>query len=132
MCSRAVDKTCPCGLASPYADCCGRWHAGPLRLRAPDAALLMRSRYTAYVLRDVGYLRETWHPRTRPLRLDPDPPDLHWLGLEVRRRSPQDERHATVEFVARWKRNGRAMRLHETSRFENVDGHWVYVDGTHT
>ncbi len=37
--------------------------------------------------------------------------------------------HATVEFVARYKLNGRAFKLHETSRFERVDGRWLYVDG---
>ena len=40
-----------------------------------------------------------------------------------------DPTHATVEFVARYKLNGRAFRLHETSRFERVDGRWLYVDG---
>jgi SEC-C motif-containing protein len=34
-----------------------------------------------------------------------------------------------VEFVARYKLNGRAFRLHETSRFERVGGRWLYVDG---
>jgi hypothetical protein len=31
------DIPCPCGLPQPYAQCCGRWHAGPLHLQAPDA-----------------------------------------------------------------------------------------------
>ena len=43
--------------------------------------------------------------------------------------APQDATHATVEFVARYKLNGRAFTLHETSRFEKIDGRWVYVDG---
>jgi len=34
-----------------------------------------------------------------------------------------------VEFVARYKLNGRAFRLHEVSRFARVDGRWLYVDG---
>ena len=41
---------CPCGSALPYAACCGRWHAWPQHLQAPDAQSLMRSRYSAYVL----------------------------------------------------------------------------------
>ena len=120
---------CPCGLDAAYTQCCGRWHAGPLRLQAPDAECLMRSRYSAYVLGDLEYLRDTWHPATRPPRLDQQPPDLRWLGLDVRRHLRQDESHATVEFVARSKQHGRAMRLHELSRFERVDGRWLYVDG---
>lgn len=127
--SKGLDDPCPCGLPASYAECCGRWHGGPLRLLAPDAERLMRSRYSAYVLRDTDYLRDTWHPDTRPPRLEPDPPELRWLGLEVRRHVPENDRHATVEFVARCKERGRATRLHEISRFERVDGRWLYVDG---
>lgn len=89
----------------------------------------MRSRYSAYVLRLVPYLLETWHPRTRPAALDADPPGLRWLGLQVRAHRCLDADHAEVEFVARCKVGGRAQRLHERSRFERVDGRWFYVDG---
>ena len=54
---------------------------------------------------------------------------LRWLGLEVRRHVVLDADHATVEFVARSQLNGRASRLHETSRFVREDGRWYYVDG---
>lgn len=120
---------CPCGRAVAYADCCGRFHAGPLHLQAPDAESLMRSRYAAYVLDDLDYLRATWHPDTRPADLAPNAPGLKWLGLEVRRATQQDGTHATVEFVARSKLGGRAHRLHETSRFVREGGRWFYVDG---
>lgn len=121
---------CPCGLPAAYADCCGRYHAGPLHLQAPDAERLMRSRYAAYVLDALDYLRATWHPDTRPAELAPNPPGLKWLGLEVRGTTQSDEHHATVEFVARSRIGGRAHRLHETSRFVRESGRWFYVDGT--
>ena len=73
---------------------------------------------------------DSGRPKTRPAAIDPDPPGLKWLGLEVRRRRTIDADHAEVEFVARSKLGGRAQRLHETSRFERRDGRWVYVDGT--
>jgi SEC-C motif-containing protein len=98
-------------------------------LQAPDAEHLMRSRYSAWVMGNIDYLLQTWHPRTRPSKLDPVPGDLRWLGVEVRKHDQQDESHATVEFVARSKQGGRATRLHEISRFERLDGRWVYVDG---
>jgi SEC-C motif-containing protein len=120
---------CPCGSALSYAGCCGRFHAGPLHLSAPDAEALMRSRYCAYVLGLEPYLLATWHPDTRPARIDADPAGLRWLGLEVRRHVCQDADHATVEFVARSKQAGRAHRLHETSRFVREDGRWYYLDG---
>ncbi len=90
----------------------------------------MRSRYTAYTLQREDYLLATWHPSTRPAALglaeDIAP---KWLGLEVKRHEQQDDEHASVEFVARFKIQGRAHRLHETSRFVKEHGRWLYVDG---
>jgi SEC-C motif-containing protein len=120
---------CPCGASRPYDACCGRYHAGPQHLLAPDAESLMRSRYSAYVLGLADYLLATWHESTRPEALEPDPPGLKWLGLEVKRSAAQDADHAIVEFVARSKLGGRAHRLHEASRFVREDGRWFYVDG---
>jgi SEC-C motif-containing protein len=120
---------CPCGLTATYATCCGRWHAGPQHLLAPSAEALMRSRYTAYTMGLDAYLLATWHPRTRPAALEAQPPGLRWLGLEVRGARALDDTHAEVDFVARSKLAGRAHRLHETSRFERVEGCWLYVDG---
>jgi len=118
---------CPCGSGRTLAACCGRFHAGE---PAPDAESLMRSRYSAFVLGLEDYLRATWHPATRPAALGLDTvPRPQWLGLAVKSHTPLDATHATVEFVARYKLNGRAYRLHETSNFERVDGHWLYVDG---
>lgn len=121
---------CPCGRPASLADCCARYlSGGALAGLAPDAESLMRSRYTAYVLDRLDDLKATWHPRTRPASLEPGERGLRWLGLEVRRHEAIDADHATVEFVARSKLGGRAHRLHERSRFERIDGRWLYVDG---
>ena len=125
-----TSSPCPCRIPSAvphYADCCGRFHT--FAAAAPDAQALMRSRYSAYVLGLCDYLLETWHPDTRPATLQPEPPGLKWLGLEVRRHVVADADHASVEFVARSKLGGRAHRLHELSRFVRENGRWYYVDG---
>lgn len=88
----------------------------------------MRSRYTAFVLERADYLQATWHPSTRPAALDFEP-GTKWLGLAVRRHRPTGEDRAEVEFVARYRVGGRAVRLHETSRFLREGGRWFYVDG---
>ncbi len=120
-------EPCPCGSGLDYAACCGRLHAGEA---APDAAALMRSRYSAYVLGLGDYLLATWHPDTRPPALDlAAPPRPQWRGLTLKSQVPVDADRATVEFVARYKLNGRAHRLQECSRFARVDGRWYYVDG---
>ena len=128
---------CPCGRlqgsgakAKPlaYADCCGRfidhWDMQP----APDAECLMRSRYTAFVCERADYLLATWHPSHRPAALDFDAA-AQWLGLEVRGHWVKDADHAEVEFVARHRLGGRAVRLHERSRFVREGGRWYDVDG---
>lgn len=126
----APDVPCPCGSAR-YAACCGRFHdaAGALHLQAPTAEALMRSRYSAYVLGLADYLHDSWHPDTRPQDPITFDPAVRWLGLEVRRHVPEGTDAAVVEFVARSKLAGRAMRLHETSRFVREAGRWFYVDG---
>ncbi len=128
---RTLSVVCPCGARPtlPCADCCGRYHAGPLHLLAPTAEALMRSRYSAYVRGLTDYLSATWHTSTRPAVIEANPPGLAWLGLEVWRHTVQDAEHASVEFVARSKLGGRAQRLHETSRFVREHGRWYYVDG---
>lgn len=90
----------------------------------------MRSRYTAYTLNREDYLLATWHSSTRPASLElTNQPPSQWLGLTVKRHEQSTPDHAIVEFVARYKINGRAYRLHEISRFVREEGLWFYVDG---
>jgi SEC-C motif-containing protein len=116
---------CPCGSGALYQDCCEPYH---LSLAAPSAEKLMRSRYSAYVLGLEEYLLDTWHPSTRPEYLNLANDRTKWLGLEVKRFEPNDE-SAIVEFIARYKINGKAEKLHETSRFKRIAQRWFYVDG---
>ena len=118
-------KSCPCG-ATDYAACCGRYHGGS---NAPDAATLMRSRYSAYVLKLEAYLLATWHPDPRPAALDLAADNAKWLGLEVKKHTQESPDPATVEFVAPSKIGGRAHRLHEVSNFVREEERWFYVDG---
>jgi len=121
---------CPCGSGRPYAACCGQYLD---QGRAPDTAeQLMRSRYTAYVLANEEYLRATWHAATRPADLGTAVTDrVKWLGLQIKRTRAggATDQEGMVEFVARYKLNGKAARLHEASRFVREDGRWLYVDG---
>lgn len=118
-------SACPCG-GKDYASCCAPYHQG---LPAPDAQALMRSRYSAYVLKLEDYLLATWHASTRPETLELWADSSRWLGLEIKRHEVQEPDQATVEFVARYKIAGRAYRLHELSRFVREDGRWYYLDG---
>ena len=119
---------CPCGSELPYADCCGRWHAGVAQgEHAPTPEALMRSRYSAYARHLPEYLLATWHGSTSPGDLELFP--VKWLGLEVRHAEMRGDA-GVVEFVARCRDSaGRAQRMHELSRFVREHGRWYYIDG---
>ena len=125
---------CPCGQIGAskkplaYADCCGRFIDAFDTTPAPDAQSLMRSRYSAFVLERADYIRATWDAANYP----PDfaiQPGAKWLGLEVRATRSTGPDGAEVEFVARYRVDGRAVRVHERSRFVRSGGRWVYMDG---
>ena len=50
---------CPCGSGRAFGACCGPALSG--ERPAPTAEALMRSRYTAFTLRDTAYLLASWH-----------------------------------------------------------------------
>lgn len=90
----------------------------------------MRSRYAAYAVGELDYVFRTWHPRTRPEAIEPDPA-LTWTGLTILdvAAGGADDETGEVEFEAAYERGGSRGRRHERSRFERRRGRWVYVDG---
>ena len=83
----------------------------------------MRSRFTAYAMGLDDYVFRTWHPRTRPEGVSPDPA-TRWTSLEIL----SAERDA-VEFRAHFEERGRGGVLQERSRFAERAGRWFYLDG---
>jgi SEC-C motif-containing protein len=90
----------------------------------------MRSRYTANVVGDAAYLRESWHPGTVPTSIELDPA-LRWTGLEILDVEPggADDARGVVEFAAGWRSTDGSGTLHERSRFVRQSGRWWYLDG---
>lgn len=118
---------CPCGSGDVFGGCCAPLLDGAA---APTAERLMRSRYTAFAVRDAEYLRATWHPSTRPAELDVDD-DLRWRRLVIVDRvagGPFD-REGVVEFEAFWRQGDERGSLRERSRFVREDRRWLYLDG---
>ncbi|THG33571.1 zinc chelation protein SecC [Naasia lichenicola] len=119
---------CPCGSKADYADCCGPiQHGTP----APTALALMRSRFTAFTLELAGHLLRTWHPDTRPKRIDFDEGFL-WRRLQIvdTVRGGVDDTEGIVEFRAIYSGPQGTGFIHERGRFVRVDGEWLYLDGT--
>lgn len=126
---------CPCGSGVTLEACCGRYHEG---LAAPTALLLMKSRYSAYVLSKIEYLVETHAAATRQ-KIDREAVerwsrDSTWLGLEIiaTDRGGESDKRGLVDFKASYKKSdGETVVHHERSTFvrEGADNRWVYVDG---
>ena len=121
-------ENCPCLSGERYSVCCGPLHAGVTL--APTAERLMRSRYSAFVVGDVAYLLETWHPRTRPDELELDD-SLRWTRLDVERcdKGGPFDSTGVVEFTAYGRQGGVRSAQHEVSRFIRVNRRWYYLDG---
>ena len=117
---------CPCGLGEPYDACCARFHRGE---EPPSAELLMRARYSAYVLGERDFLLRTWHEKTRPRTLTLDD-GQNWRGLYILDRTGGGlfDSEGTVEFKAKYEADGRPGVMHDRSRFLKEHGVWRYLD----
>lgn len=128
-----MTPACPCASGLPLAECCGRYHAGT---PAPSAELLMRSRYSAYVLGLIDYLVATTLP-AQQAALDRAGMTAWsagsvWLGLEVESTEVLGGRpeHARVTFTARWHDAAGEQQQRERSAFVQHQGRWYFLDPT--
>ncbi|NUQ74545.1 MAG: hypothetical protein HUU21_13400 [Polyangiaceae bacterium] len=132
---------CPCGSKLPYRGCCAPYHRG--EAEAPDAPALMRSRFSAFALKDAAYLWKTLHPdhadRARPKEevirsIKRSAGALKYMRLSVLDSDgPDEEGTARVLFVAEVFEKGRELTFMELSRFRRVEGDengWRYLNGT--
>lgn len=94
------------------------------------AEQLMRSRFVAFRDGDAEWLLASWHPSTRPDRLDlSDNPA--WRGLQIVETvaGSESDESGVVEFRATYLRPGGGVGVqHERSRFIRERGRWFYVD----
>lgn len=124
--------TCCCGSQKSYNKCCLPFLSKKLIPETPEQ--LMRSRYSAFCIKDIEYLIATRHPSTR----QPEERELlnqrikitQWLGLKVLKTSKNkiSQGIGYVEFAAFYK-TSEIGQLHENSKFIYENGHWYYLDG---
>lgn len=118
---------CPCGRGELYEACCGPLHEGA---PAPTAERLMRSRYCAFALELPHYLRDTWHPSTRPESFELDPGTVwKWLVVESAEAGGPFDQTGTVTFSVISRTNNARHVQRELSRFVRASNRWVYLDG---
>lgn len=118
-------KNCPCGSGKDYEECCAPLHGG--ERMAATAEALMRSRFTAFVMKNADYLASTWHLSTCPDGLDLSNDETRWQRLIIvaSEQGNHGDSVGKVEFVAFFD----GGQLHERSRFVRDEGRWIYVDG---
>lgn len=115
---------CPCGSQHLYTECCQRYHAGE---KAPTPEALMRSRFTAFVLKLEDYLFASWHVTSRPTELDlANAPN--WTSLRILG-SQQKEKYGQVHFQAIYRLNSGWGYLQENSEFIQEGNDWYYLKG---
>jgi SEC-C motif-containing protein len=127
---------CPCGTGRRYERCCGRYHDGD---EPPDAETLMRSRFTAFAVRDFDYLWRTLHPdhEDRAERFDgwrariaasTKPLSFRTLRILATREPDADGvAHVLFHVVVTEGKKNRSFAEH--SRFAHDGTGWRYLDG---
>jgi SEC-C motif domain protein len=123
---------CPCGSKNTYAQCCEPYLIEKKKPVTPEA--LMRSRYTAYTLVNIDYIKKTM---CGPALVGFQAEDakrwakgVTWMGLKVIQTSLKTPIKGYVEFKASFMENYSLKSIHETSEFIKKKGRWYYTDGT--
>ena len=148
----ATENSCPCGSGKIYAKCCQQLHSGERRcLSITD---VLRSRYTAFSYRNIGYIMSTTHETCRDYRPDRvawatemnrngmfDSFDFVNLSIGEEEMSAENENEGYVEFKVTFQAKKRAgddesvvgqrTVITERSRFlrNPSDNSWSYASG---
>ena len=123
---------CPCGSQRPYSSCCQPIHNDQSNASTPEQ--LMRSRYSAHVLKLVDFVVDTYHPSCGAQEQRAgiqDSIDSDWCELRVlSTETGQNRDEGFVTFQAFLKEDDQLLCLEERSRFVRESGLWYYIDGT--
>lgn len=127
-----LDSACPCQSNKSYEDCCGRFHT---HVQFPETAeQLMRSRYAAYVLKNVPYIVDTTVPSQQALlnvqAIQAWAENTQWLGLQILKTETLSKFQSAVEFNAIFQGEEGEQTHHERSIFVKIDDRWYFVDPT--
>lgn len=130
----SINNICPCGSKKKYKKCCKIYHDGTL---PQNALLLMKSRYSAFVINNSKYIIkttheknpdytqniETWKKSLEKFSLLTDFKKLHIIEFI------DGEAEAFVTFKAEIFQNGSDISFIEKSRFLKEDNRWLYING---
>jgi SEC-C motif-containing protein len=121
---------CYCKSGKSFNKCCKLFLDNK---KEPSSPLeLMRSRYTAYVLKNIDYLIKTTYPENRKLypknELQEWAESSHFFNLEIINSNQKDD-FGTVEFKAYYEYKKDIYIHHEYSTFIKENGVWYFEEG---
>lgn len=118
---------CPCHSGKAFKSCCKPYLTRESLPVNPEQ--LMRSRYTAFTLKQFQYIADTHYSKLDPIdsaeALQQDFQDIHWQHLRVVSHQESDT-EGEVSFIAYYGIQGKLFALSETSHFIKPDGKWLY------
>ncbi|MEW6998600.1 YchJ family protein [Colwelliaceae bacterium BS250] len=131
---------CPCGSDKDFSSCCQPFIN---KQQLPKTAeQLMRSRYSAYAIKDSEYIFQTYAMSKQPDNAINDIKEwaeqTTWLTLEILPTDPEstfesakdnEQQYYYVEFCADYLTNNEVWQMHEYSRFIIEDAQLKYLDG---
>ncbi len=126
-------KECPCGSELSYEECCRPLITG--RRKAETAEQLMRSRYSAYVEKEIPYLRASLHPDHRndydekASREWAESAEWHSLQILNTTGGAHEDSEGQVEFGEAFTQKKVRPPHHTLSEFTRADGTWYFVSG---
>jgi SEC-C motif-containing protein len=119
--------SCPCCSERDFDKCCGPIINGA---PAPTAEALMRSRYTAFVVRKLDHVENTHAPeiyddfnRAEAERLAEE---CEWHHFKILRATETGDT-AEVEYMMQFKREQQTLSKMALSRFRRENGRWLFV-----
>ncbi len=126
-------KACPCGSQLAYEECCRPLIEG--KRKAVSAEQLMRSRYSAYVEKELPYLRSSLHPDHRDDYDEKSSQEWaesatwHSFAILNTLAGGPDDTEGQVEFVVDFTQQGVRQKHHELSTFARKGATWYFVSG---
>lgn len=124
--------SCHCGSDQEYQVCCQPFHKGAAWPETAEG--LMRARYSAFCAQEIDFLVESCVPEQR------DTVDLpsvkrwaeqsEWQGLEIEscEAGLADDDTGVVNFIARFKAQGKLQEHKERAQFCRVDEKWYFKE----
>lgn len=122
---------CPCGSQNSYLACCEPYLTDKQRPENPEA--LMRSRYSAYTMANISYIKSTMLDKALngfdETNAERWARKVNWISLHIFNAVMENSKKGHVEFEASFVEGGRLKSLHEKSEFKLDKGRWYYIGG---